>query len=143
MPSCGPVQRGGGGHFNPPGAHRVAPHPEWRHLRRSGTAGRGSSGSPGGTQSAHREGPRYVTKKPLEIQIQNLKLLKTFSRPLFDEDSIALVSAGSLALVFELRCIDSKFSKNRKKGHARGGGISGVLLVTFVDYASSLDTFLA
>ena len=45
--------------------------------------------------------------------------MKTFSRPLFDEDSIALVSAGSLALVFELRCIDSKFSINRKKGHAR------------------------
>ena len=62
---------------------------------------------------------RYVTKKSLEIQIQNFELLKTFSGLLFDEDSIALVSAGSLALVFELRCIDSKFSKNRKKGHAR------------------------
>ena len=59
----------------------------------------------------------YVTEKSLEIQIQNFQLLKTFSRPLFDEDSIELVSAGSLALVFELRCIDSKFSKNRKKGH--------------------------
>ena len=43
--------------------------------------------------------------------------MKTFSRPLFDEDSIALVSAGSLALVFELRCILSKFLKNRKKCH--------------------------
>ena len=72
----------------------------------------------------------YVTEKPLEIQIQNLKLLKTFSRPLFDEDSIALVSAGSLALVFELRCIDSKFSKNRKKGHARASRLGGSYIKT-------------
>ena len=63
----------------------------------------------------------------MEIQIQNFLLLKTVSRPLFDEDSIALVSAGSLALVFELRCIDSKFLKNRKKCHARDASSRGDL----------------
>ena len=39
------------------------------------------------------ESEDVITEKPLEIQIQNFELLKTFSRPLFDEDSIALVSA--------------------------------------------------
>ena len=79
----------------------------------------------------------------MEIQIQNFELLKTFSGLLFDEDSIALVSAGSLALVFELRCIDSKFSKNRKKGHARAAARRGIVgpLASFVQPATTILSF--
>ena len=50
-----------------------------------------------------------VTKKSLEIQIQNFKLLKTFSKPLFDGDSIALVSAAQRDLLEKLQ-LDASIS---------------------------------
>ena len=60
---------------------------------------------------------RYVTTKPLEIQIQNVELLITFSRPLFDEDSIALVSAAQRTLWEKLQLDASISCESWKKGH--------------------------
>ena len=67
------------GTMEPTKPHKVAPinHSTILHLSRSSGLG----------------GHVIAFEKPLEIQIQNFKLLKTFSRPLFDGDSIALVSA--------------------------------------------------